>query len=151
MAGQKQIAANRRNAKKSTGPRTPAGLAVSRFNALRHGLRANAAFLPAESSRQLIELRERFLCAWQPQTLHQRRLVGSVACAQWKLLQSRRIHTQLLREAAETLSPRRHDRLRATFSRRQARIELNLRHAYDNLVKSIPAQPPQSRPLLDIA
>ena len=36
----KQIAANRRNAKKSTGPRSPEGKAVSSRNAISHGLHA---------------------------------------------------------------------------------------------------------------
>ena len=34
------LAANRRNAKKSTGPRTARGKAWTRFNSLRHGLRS---------------------------------------------------------------------------------------------------------------
>src|ERR671936_5830 len=40
MASERQIAANRRNALKSTGPRTAAGRAKSSRNACRHGLRA---------------------------------------------------------------------------------------------------------------
>jgi hypothetical protein len=38
MTSERKIAANRNNAKKSTGPRSDAGRAVSRRNALRHGL-----------------------------------------------------------------------------------------------------------------
>lgn len=43
MASEKQIAANRRNARKSTGPRTPEGKTRSRTNALRHGFASAAA------------------------------------------------------------------------------------------------------------
>jgi hypothetical protein len=40
MASEKQIAANRRNAAKSTGPRTPDGKVRARMNSYRHGLSA---------------------------------------------------------------------------------------------------------------
>ena len=38
MASEKQIAANRRNAQRSTGPRSAAGKSISSRNAFRHGL-----------------------------------------------------------------------------------------------------------------
>ena len=44
MASERQIAANRRNAQKSTGPRTAAGKTRARQNAYRHGFRAVALF-----------------------------------------------------------------------------------------------------------
>jgi hypothetical protein len=40
MTSERKIAANRINSKKSTGPRSAAGRAISRCNALRHGLAA---------------------------------------------------------------------------------------------------------------
>ncbi len=46
MATAKQIAANRANAKKSTGPRTAAGCAKSSRNAYRHGLSVPAQLDP---------------------------------------------------------------------------------------------------------
>src|SRR5690349_8436328 len=45
MASEKQIAANRRNARRSTGPRTPAGKVRAALNALTHGLTTQAADL----------------------------------------------------------------------------------------------------------
>jgi hypothetical protein len=51
MTSYRQIEANRRNALKSTGPKTDAGKQVSRCNAVRHGLTAEtvlSAFEDAE-------------------------------------------------------------------------------------------------------
>jgi len=38
MTSERQVEANRQNAKKSTGPRTPAGKAVVALNGMKHGL-----------------------------------------------------------------------------------------------------------------
>jgi hypothetical protein len=46
MASDRQTAANRENARRSTGPRTPLGKARASLNAVRHGLSARNAVLP---------------------------------------------------------------------------------------------------------
>ena len=51
MASEKQIAANRRNAQRSTGPKTAAGKLKSSRNALRHGLSGPAPPDPATRAK----------------------------------------------------------------------------------------------------
>ena len=53
MATLKQIDANRRNAQRSTGPRTPEGKAATRFNALKSGIDAQAQVISGEHPAQL--------------------------------------------------------------------------------------------------
>jgi hypothetical protein len=58
MVSEKQLRANRENAKRSTGPKTAAGRLNSSRNALRHGLSRPVATDPAAliKARQLTEL-----------------------------------------------------------------------------------------------
>ena len=59
MTTQAQIDANRRNAEKSTGPKTPHGKARSRRNALWHGVTAETLVLPDETAEMFDELLSR--------------------------------------------------------------------------------------------
>src|SRR5262245_29328920 len=82
---EKQLAANRRNAQRSTGPRTERGRAVSRFNNLQHGLRAEIPVLPGESAEEFLDL----VATWTEQSEAgdhiERCLAERAAIAEWKL------------------------------------------------------------------
>jgi len=60
----KQLEANQGNALKSTGPKTPEGRAVSKMNALKHGLFSKEVLVRGlngkENRRELAALHERF-------------------------------------------------------------------------------------------
>jgi hypothetical protein len=67
----KQIAANRRNALKSTGPRTSEGRGISRMNALKHGILSKEVLVRGgvlqESEEVLAALHQRFQETLQPE------------------------------------------------------------------------------------
>ena len=57
MASEKQMVANRANAKRSTGPKSTQGKALSRMNAYRHGLTAETIVIGDEDPRAFDILR----------------------------------------------------------------------------------------------
>src|SRR6266403_4689437 len=85
MATIKQIEANRRNALKSTGPRTPEGKAAVKLNALRHGLRARTVVLPHENSEDFQQLCDDLETEWNPASRSEQFYVEQMAISQWKL------------------------------------------------------------------
>jgi len=62
----KQKAANKRNAAKSTGPRTPGGKQKSSFNAVTHGLTARSMLLPGENAAELAARQQHLIDTFQP-------------------------------------------------------------------------------------
>src|SRR5260370_18140937 len=85
MPTTKQIEANRLNALKSTGPKTPEGKAATKLNALRHGLRARSVVLPAEKQEDFHQLCNDLESEWQPQSGTEQFYVEQMAVSQWKL------------------------------------------------------------------
>jgi len=80
-----QTAANRRNARKSTGPKTPEGKARSRENALKHGLTGAGIALDAELARAADAYVEELARDWRPKSGHERHLIRQAALAMARL------------------------------------------------------------------
>jgi hypothetical protein len=93
MATRKQIAANRKNAQKSTGPRTPEGRAASSGNARRHGLTAHYSVIQAEDQDGFQRLLDAFCHDLQPSGAIEEDLVQQVAVAAWRLRRLRNMES----------------------------------------------------------
>ena len=66
MTSKAKIEANRRNAQRSTGPRTRVGKARSEKNSLRHGLLSKQITLPDEDVEQFLRFRKETLTEKAP-------------------------------------------------------------------------------------
>lgn len=95
MATQKQIDANRRNAQKSTGPKTPEGKRVVAANALRHGLTAESVVIPGEDPQQFEQLRDALRAEHQPVGPTQEILFQQLVVAAWRLRRCRCVEAAL--------------------------------------------------------
>ena len=93
MTSDKKAEANRRNAQKSTGPKTPEGKNLVRLNAVRHGLRAEEILLAGENEEALKELGERLRAELQPVGEFENLLVDQIVAAYWRLRRVGRVET----------------------------------------------------------
>ena len=85
MTSDKQARANRQNALKSTGPKTPEGKDAVRLNALKHGLLSQEILLPGEDEGALRELGERLRAELQPVGELENLLVDRIIASYWRL------------------------------------------------------------------
>ena len=103
MTSLKQLEANRRNALKSTGPRTENGKHASRRNALRHGFTAETVIEPLEDPEEYRRFETAIVAEYLPQTPAERELVHRLASLFWRLRRATSIETGLLRMQSEIL------------------------------------------------
>jgi hypothetical protein len=97
-----EIDANRRNALKSTGPRTAAGKYKSSLNALRHGLTAQTVvLLPHEDRAAYDALRAGLLDEFDPHTPLESQIVLTILDTQWRLNRARTLEAVILSEASD--------------------------------------------------
>ena len=85
----KQLEANRRNALKSTGPRTPKGQAVSKMNACQHGILSKEAVVRGrcikEDDQEFAALHQRLCEELEPVGLLEEMLVDQIVTTHWRL------------------------------------------------------------------
>jgi hypothetical protein len=85
MVSEKQLAANRANAQKSTGPKSAASKANSSRNNLRHGLTGHISLLPTEDREAHDAFCHELIDSFNPETPMERQLAQSIAEDNWRL------------------------------------------------------------------
>jgi hypothetical protein len=85
MTSTRKSEANRRNALKSTGPKTPEGKAAVRLNAIKHGLLSREVLLPGEDEDALRVLAESLRAELQPVGELEYLLVDRITSLLWRL------------------------------------------------------------------
>src|SRR3954451_17274728 len=85
MTSERQAEANRQNAQKSTGPRTPAGKAVVALNGIKHGLLSRECLLKGESEAELVAFGKRPRAKLAPVGELELLLADRVVSTEWRL------------------------------------------------------------------
>jgi len=85
MASQAQIIANRRNAQKSTGPRTPDGKAAVSQNHVKHGLTAANDVISSESQADFDLYRNQLIAELAPASSMESMLAERIIGLSWRL------------------------------------------------------------------
>ena len=104
MTSYRQIEANRRNALRSTGPRTEAGKLQSRRNAVRHGLTAETVIGSLEDAEDYSAFEAAIIADYDAQSAVERELVLRLASILWRLRRATAMETGLFEIHAERSS-----------------------------------------------
>jgi len=107
MATERQIAANRKNAMWSTGPRTEAGKGRSRRNAFRHGLTAETVVDVLEDPKAYKALQRKIFADYRPGSNFELELVARLVSLLWRLRRAVAIESGLISIEAKT--PQKHE------------------------------------------
>ena len=104
MTSFRQIAANRRNASKSTGPTTEEGKQRSRCNAIRHELTAETVIGALEDAEDYKAFETAITADYDAQSAVERELVLRLASLLWRLRRASTIETGLFEIQADHLA-----------------------------------------------
>ena len=104
MTSFKQIEANRRNGRKSTGPTTEEGKQRSRCNAVRHGLTAETVIGALEDAEDYRAFEAAITADYDAQSAAERELVLRLASLLWRLRRATTMETGLFEIQANHLT-----------------------------------------------
>ncbi len=107
MISLQRLEANRRNALRSTGPRTEDGKQRSRANAVRHGLTAETVVGSLEDAEDYKAFEAAIISDYDAETAVARELVLRLASLLWRLRRANAIEADLFEIQAEALRERR--------------------------------------------
>jgi len=107
MTSLRQIESNRRNALRSTGPKTDTGKQRSAQNAVRHGLTAETVIEPLEDPEDYKAFEQAITADYDAETVVERELVLRLSSLLWRLRRSTLIETGLFQIQSEVLRERR--------------------------------------------
>jgi len=113
MASEAQKAANRRNAEKSTGPKTEAGKSVVAGSALKHGLTADKVVCFDERWEDFMSSHAALREALEPRDALEEQLVERIALCAWRLRRASRVEAEMINAFLDP-KPRIHDTFMAT-------------------------------------
>ena len=140
MTSLRQIEANRRNARLSTGPVTEEGKKKSRRNALRHGLAAETVIDALEDAEDYAAFELAVTADFDAQSAVERELVLRLASLLWRLRRVTAIEAGLFKEQVRQLVPFRGGR--PTHRERKSVIDSLRRNAVEEItngrIKSSP-------------
>jgi len=105
MTSNLQIEANRRNAQRSTGPRTAQGRRLSRMNALKHGLTAQHVTVFDETEADFRRFQRQLMRVLRPEGAMEAQLAERAIICSWRLRPVYRIETGMFGKARKLWAP----------------------------------------------
>jgi hypothetical protein len=148
MTSYRQIEANRRNALKSTGPKSEEGKEASRRNALRHGLTAETVIGALEDTEDYKAFEAAVTADYDAQSAVERELVLRLASVLWRLRRATTMETGLFEIQAKHLRDyRQHkqlllssrDVIHAVFGRPDSANGAAISHSATNKMETVPS------------
>lgn len=149
MTTARQAEANRRNAKRSTGPRTLAGKAVVALNGVKHGLLSRVSLVKGEREADLVDFGKRLRSQLAPAGELELLLVDRIVSTSWRLRRLVSVETILFdreNDLGDVLNRPGRDKI-SVLSRYEVTLERSLYKALHELQRLQAARDGQAVPV----